>query len=410
MEVKHSVCCGIDVHQEVVVACIRKVSGQGQVSLAYYHCGTMKRDLEQLLAWLRDQGCRIVAMESTGVYWKPVYHILAPQLEVVVGNARHLKPPRGKKTDKSDATWLAELLAHDLIRPSFIPPKEICALRDLTRTRTALVNQRTQAKNRVHKVLQDTNIKLTTVASDIFGVSGRKMLDALISGQHDPKALAQLARGVLRKKIPQLELALEGQFTEHHGLLIRMSLQQVDLLDEQIALIDERVARLSASMNNELEHLMTTPGVNEQAARVIISEIGADMSRFGSDKRLASWAALCPGNNESAGKRKSGRTRRGNKYLRRVLNQSAWGTRRTNTFLGRTFRRLEARIGAKKAAGAVAHKILVIAYHLLANGTCYEEERYKPDPRRDRRRLKNALKTIESLGLTVRLEPLPEVA
>jgi transposase len=309
-----------------------------------------------------------------------------------------------KKTDKSDATWIAELLDHGLIKPSYVPPPKIRALRDLTRTRVSLVQTRTQAKNRVYKILEDTNIKLAAVVSDLFGQSARRMLDALVAGERDPRKLSVMALGSLRGKIPQLEVALEGQFTEHHATLIGGALELVDVLGRQIAEIDQELDDLLRPMSPQLEQLTSIPGVKDITARDIIAEIGLDMSRFGSASRLSAWAGVSPGNHESAGKRRRSRTRKGNRYLRRVLVQCAWATRKTSTFLGRTFRRLEARLGSKKAAMAVAHKILVIMYHLLLEGTFYEEERYdRLLPRQEERERKRAIKALERLGYAVSL-------
>ena len=402
MQVVYPVCCGIDVHQASLTACLRQVSDDGQISTELRDFGTTYRDLLALSDWLTSHDCPVVALESTGVYWKPVYHVLAGTLEVLVGNAREMRPRRGKKTDKADATWIAELLAHGLIRPSFIPPPTLSALRDLTRTRVALVETRTQAKNRVHKVLEDTNIKLASVVTDLFGVSARRMLAALIAGERDAHKLAAMALGALRRKLPQLELALAGQFTEHHGRLIQVALDLIDLLNQQIADLDEQIGELVVPLQPQIEQLDSIPGVDVLAARHILSEIGTDMSRFGSHRRLAAWARVSPGNNESAGKRRHGRTGKGNRYLRRVLVQCAWAARKTPTFLGQTFRRLEGRLGKKKAAVAIAHKILVIVYHLLAEGTYYNEQRYDHlQPKQEERWRRHAVKTLERLGYSV---------
>jgi transposase len=345
-------------------------------------------------------------MESTGVYWKPVWNILSPLLDVWILNARDVKQRRGKKKDRADAKWISELVAHDLVQPSFVPPPRIGALRDLVRMRTGLVQTRTQTKNRVLAVLEDTNVKLASVLSDPFGVSGRKIMKALVDGERDCKVLSEMAMGVLRRKIPQLELALQGSFTEQHGFMIRLGLESLEQCDRQISELDDHITRLMEPLQEKASQLMSIPGVGETAARVILSEIGIDMSRFGSAPRLASWAGLCPGDNESAGKRKSGRTRKGNRYLRRVLSECAWATRHTETFLGRTFRRLHVRIGGKKAAVAVAHKILVISFHLLNEAQFYNDERYDAIKERDQIRQKNrALTTLQRLGYQVELNP-----
>ncbi len=405
METVHPLCCGLDVHQAQVSACLRRVNADGGVSVEHRRYATTLRELTALSDWLVESGCPVAAMESTGVYWKPVYHVLDGVVEVWVLNACDVKQRRGKKTDRADAQWIAEMLAYALVQPSFVPPAKITALREMVRMRTALVHSRTQAKNRVLMVLEDTNIKLSSVVSDVFGASGRAILEALMSGERTPQEMAQLAKGVLRKKIPQLEVALEGGFTPHHGVLIGLNLEIVDLLDHQIAQLDEQIGAMIEPMRAEVERLKTIPGVNETASRTILAETGTDMSRFVDAGRLASWAGMCPGNNESAGKRKSGRTRRGNRHLRRILVECAWSAGKTDSFLGRRFRTLQARIGGKKAAVAIGHKILVIVFHLLNEAKCYEEGRYDhPDPREEVRKKKRAVAALRALGYDVALK------
>jgi len=404
METIFSVCCGLDVHQANVTACLRRVAAEGTIHLEKREFSTTVRGLTELSDWLAAAECPVAAMESTGVYWKPIYHILSTTVDVWVVNARDVKQRRGKKTDPKDAQWISELLAHGLIEPSFVPPPQIMALRDVVRMRTALVQTRTQIKNRVLATLEDTNVKLASVASDPFGVSGRKMMDALVKGDRDPKALSQLAKGVLRRKIPQLEAALEGTFTDHHAFLIRLNLELIDHTNAQIAQLDERIGELMEPMQKEAELLKSIPGVHHKAARTILSEIGLDMSRFVSASRLASWAGICPGNNESAGKRRSGKIRKGNRYLKRVLTECSWAAGKTDTFLGHTFRRLQARIGGKKAAVAVGHKILVIVFHLLNEETMYDDGRYnRPNPKQKERQLNRAISTLQQLGYEVNL-------
>lgn len=405
MELVHRVCCGLDVHKKQVTACVRRAVKQGKMEQEVRQFSTTVAGLTELSSWLEESGCKAAAMESTGVYWKPVYHVLAPSLdELIVGNARDIRPPPGKKTDRADAKWIAELLAHGLIMPSFIPPPNVQALRDLTRTRVTLVQTRSSAKNRVHRILEDTNVKLGSVVSDLFGKSSRAMLDALIRGERDPKKLARLAKGVLKRKISALELALVGSFTEHHGTLIQLALEQVDLLDEQIRELDRRIAVLTQELGSEVEQLSSMPGVDVTASATIVAEIGTDMTKFGSDSRLASWAGICPGNNESAGKRRSGKTRHGNKWLKRILTTCAWSARKTDSHLGRTFLRLEKRIGRKKAAVAVGHRILVIAYHLLDKGSYYEEDRYvRLRTKEEKRKRRIAMRMLESIGYEVEL-------
>lgn len=404
MDTVHPVCCGLDVHEASVTACLRRVNADGAVSVVIREFSTMVRGLTELGEWLTSEKCPLAAMESTGVYWKPVWHILSPLLDVWLLNARDVKQRRGKKLDRADAKWIAELVAHDLVQPSFVPPPMIGALRDLVRMRTNLVQSRTQIKNRVLAVLEDTNIKLASVVSDPFGASGRKMMDALVKGERDSKLLSELAMGVLRKKIPMLKEALEGSFTEHHALLIRLNLEVLDLYNRQISEVESQIDSFIQSMEKEAKQLASIPGISIQATRVIISEIGTDMSRFGSPGRLASWAGLCPGNNESAGKRYSGRTCKGNRYLRRILIECAWAAHKTSSFLGRAFSRLQARLGGKKAAVAIAHKMIVIIFHLLNEGKYYDDGRYDLLKKKEQeRQTKRAVATLNRLGYQVTL-------
>jgi transposase len=303
MQVVHPVCCGIDGHAAQLTACLRQVGEDGTVHTAWRDFGTTYEQLLACRTWLNEQGCPIVVVESTGVYWKPIYHVLVKTLEVVAANARSVRQRPGKKTDKADAAWLAELLAHGLVEPSFIPPPAIQALRDLTRTRVALVQTRTQVQNRISKVLEDTNIKVAHTMSDLFGHSGRRMLKALCQGERDPKKLAALALGTLLRKLPELELALTGQFTAHHGRLIQGELELMELLERQIADLDEQIRQATEPFAPQLEQLQSLPGIKVITGRDIITEIGTEMRRFGSAQRLASWAGVAPGNNESAGKR-----------------------------------------------------------------------------------------------------------
>ena len=346
MPVVHPICCGLDVQQARLTACLRHVNDAGQVTTEWREFGTIYSERLALSDWLVAQHCPIVAMESTGVYWQPIYHVLVGVVEVLVGNAREMRPRPGHKTDPADARWIAELFAHGLIRPSFVPPPETRALRDLTRTRVGLVQTRPQAKNRVQKVWEESNIKLSSVVSDVFGKSGRQMLKALIEGERDAQQFASLALGRLRRKLPELELALTGQFTEHHGRLIALALELIDGWERQRAALHEQMRLLIEPLLPQSEQLDSMPGVDATAARDILGEIGTDMSRLGSAARWAAWAQVSPGNNASAGKRRHGRTGKGNRSLRRVLVQCAGAARKTSTFLGRTFRRLEARLGA----------------------------------------------------------------
>ena len=347
-------------------------------------------------------------MESTGVYWKPVYYLLEDDFEVWLLNAQHLKNVPGRKTDVADSVWICQLVEHGLVRPSFVPPRPIRELRDLTRYRKALLAERTREVQRLHKVLEDAGIKLASVASDPLGVSGRAMLEALVSGTHDPQVLAELARGRLRAKLPALREALEGRFGTHHGLLVGEMLARIDQMDESIGRLSAEVARVAAPFSPLLGLLVTIPGVSRRTAEVLLAEIGPDMGRFPTAAHLASWAGVCPGNNQSAGKHGSGRTRKGSKWLRVALVEAAHAAARTKaSYLGAQYARLRGRRGPKKAALAVAHSILVIAWHLLTSGQPYTDlgadyfvKRQTHQAYRDR-----LVRQLERMGHKVTLEP-----
>jgi transposase len=374
MEILHPCCAGLDVHKKSVVACVRRRAADGQLTQESRRFGTMTADLLALADWLAEQGVRQVAMESTGVYWKPVFHLLEERFEVLLVNAQHIKRMPGRKTDQKDAEWIAQLLQHGLLAPSFVPPPPVRELRDLTRQRTQLVRDRATAANRLQKVLEDANIKLASVASDPLGVSGRAMIRALIAGRSDPADLAELARTRLRHKIPELREALRGRVTDHHRFQLEMLLKQIEGLE---GLIEEYTARIDAAMGPFAEaeaRLRTIPGIGAASAEVILAEIGADMSVFPSAGHLASWAGLCPGNHESGGKRQSGRTTKGSQWLRTALVQVAWAAVHTKaTIFSVRYKRWAKRLGKKKALVAVAHKILVVIYTLLTSGTEYQE-------------------------------------
>jgi transposase len=367
-------CAGLDVHKKTVVACVSRITDGGEVLCQSRRFGTMTAELLALGDWLAAQGVTHVAMESTGVYWKPVFHILEGHFELMLVNAHHIKKVPGRKTDVKDAEWIAQLLQHGLLTPSFIPPPPIRQMRDLTRQRTQLVRERATVANRVQKVLEDANIKLASVASDPLGVSGRAMIRALIAGEEDPDALAELARMRLRAKLPQLREALFGLVTEHHRFLLQVQMDQLEHLEGLIARFDERIAGAMAPFAGAAERLRTIPGVGRQAAEVIVAEIGTDMGRFPTSGQLASWAGLCPGNDESAGKRRSGRTTKGNQWLRSLLVQVAWAAVHTKETIFRGwYGRWSKRMGKKKALVAVGHKILVLIHRLLKSGTDYQE-------------------------------------
>jgi transposase len=367
-------CAGLDVHKKTVVACARRVGADGAVEKLTRTFGTMTADLLELADWLEAQGVRHAAMESTGVYWKPIWHILEGRFELILVNAHHIKQVPGRKTDVKDAEWIAQLLQHGLLWPSFVPPEPIRELRDLTRQRAQLVADKASVANRVHKTLEDANIKLAGVATDIFGASGRAMIARLIGGEADPARLADEARGSLKKKVIPLRRALEGRVTEHHRFLLRMLMDQLGQLEGLIERYSDRIEEAMRPFAEAEARLMTIPGVGRQAAEVIVAEIGSDMGQFPTAGHLASWAGLCPGNNQSGGKRRHGRTTKGSRWLRTVLVQVAWAASHTRkTIFGVTYGRWAKRLGKKKALVAVAHKVLVVVYRLLKDGTDYQE-------------------------------------
>jgi transposase len=390
METIHRRCAGLDVHKKTVVACARIVGPDGSVEPVTRTFGTMTADLIELADWLAEMGVTHAAMEATGVYWKPVWHLLEGRFELMLVNARHIKQVPGRKTDVKDAEWIAQLLQHGLLSPSFVPPPSIRELRDLTRQRAVLVRQRAHVANRVEKVLEDANIKLTAVASDVLGASSRAMIAELIAGCEDPERLAGLARQRLRAKIPQLRQALRGKVTDHHRFQLRMLMDQVAHLDRQIGHYGERISEVMGpdavgrpeagrpeagpSPAEAARRLATIPGVGERSAEAIVAEIGTDMGRFATAAHLASWAGVCPGNDVSAGKRRSGRTTKGSVWLRTTLVQVAWAASHTKaTTLSATYRRWAKRLGRKKALVALAHKLLRLMYALLKGGSDYAE-------------------------------------
>ena len=399
--------CGLDVHQATVVACLLMVLGNGKVQKQIRTFGTTTRELLALSEWLLSQGCTHVAMESTGVYWKPVYTVLeGGALEIVVANAQHVKKVPGRKTDVKDAEWIADLLCHGLLRSSFVPPKPIRELRDLTRYRRKLVESQAAERNRLLKLLETANIKLSSVATDVFGMSGRLMLRALIEGKASPQEMAALALGKLRKKISELEPALEGRLEEHHRFLLRLQLERLESAEKDLAVLEQRIQEKLKPYEEQLTLLDAIPGVDWTLAAVIIAELGVDMSVFGNVSHLASWAGVCPGNNESAGKRKSSRIPKGNVYLKTALVEAATAAARSKgTYLRDKFYRLKARRGYKRAAVAVAHKILVATYHMLSHQVCYSElgDLYL-DKLNKHHLTRNLVHRLERLGYTVTLE------
>lgn len=403
MQVLHERCCGLDVHKKAVVACL--ITPEGQETRTF---GAMTRELLEMADWLLERGVTHVAMESAGVYWQPVYNLLEGlDLELLVVNAQHMKAVPGKKTDVKDAEWIADLLRHGLLRGSYIPERPQRELRELVRSRRVLIRERAEVVNRIQKALEAANIKLGSVACDVVGVSGRAMLEAIVQGRKTPKELASLAKGKLRKKRPELEEALEGLVDEHLRFMLGMHLGHVDFLEGQITTLDEEVEKRMGPLGEALERVDSIPGLGRRLAQEVLVETGVEMGRFPTDAHLASWAKLCPGNNESAGKRKSGSIGGGNPWLRSALVEAAWAAARThNTYLSAQYHRLAARRGAKRAIVAVAHTILVIIYNLLKHKTTYQDLGPNYFDQRNHERVKHrALRRLETLGYKVTLEP-----
>ena len=412
MEVLYACCCGIDVHAKMLVACLLK-AGKKEVRTF----STMTADLLHLLDWLTQAGCTHVAIESTGVYWRPVFNILEGGMEVILTNARDAKGYKARKTDVIDAEWLADLLRHGLLKPSFIPPLPIREVRDLTRYRESLVREQTALANRIQKLIESANIKLGQVASDALGVSGKLMLRALAAGETDAEQMSHLAQRTLKRKQPQLPQALEGRFTQAQRWILTELLDQYDSVEAALQRAEERIRQevensADPFVPDALKLLDTIPGVGETVAQIIVAEIGVDMYRFPTDHHLTSWAGMCPGNNESAGKRKSGKTTKGSRYLRAALVQAAWAAgHQKGTYLAAQYKRLVKRMGKKKALVAVGHSMLVIAYHVLQNRTPYQDlgsdyfERRNVDKPR-----KRLIRQWEGLGLKVTVEEVKEAA
>lgn len=405
-------CCGLDVHKDTVAACLRKIGDDGKIHIEKRTYLTMTKELLALSDWMTSEGVTHVAMESTGVYWKPIWNILEGGFTVLLVNARHIKQVPGRKTAMKDCEWIAQLLQHGLLNSSFVPPTPIRELRDLTRHRAKIIGEQAAAANRIQKTLEDANIKLASVATDVMGVSGRAMLKAIISGQEDPKVLADHAKRRLREKIPQLKLALEGRVTEHHRFMLGTLLEQWEYLESLVKRLDGRIEDVMRPFDESVELLKGIPGVEQRTAENLIAEIGNNMNQFPSAEHLASWAGMCPGNNESAGKRKSGATPKGNRWLRRTLNQSAWAASHTkNTYLSAQYRRLASRRGKKRAIVAVGHTILKIVYHMLKHKVLYHDLGNNYFDHLNSESLKRHLvKRLEKLGHKVTLEPLKEVA
>jgi transposase len=411
MEIVFPCCAGLDVHRATVVACLVATGADGRRTKEIRTFATTTDALVALGDWLRTAGCRQVAMESTGVYWQPVFNILTEpedDLGVWVVNAQHVRGIPGRKTDAHDAEWLADLLQHGLVRPSFIPDRRQRELRDLTRTRTTLVDERAAAVKRLQRVLEDANVKLSGVATDVAGVSGRAILAALLAGDADPAVLAELAKGKLRRKRAELERALSGRLRDHHRRLLAVHLAHMDFLEETVAGLDEQIAAALAGEEDALARLETIPGVGRRTAEVIAAEVGLTMEQFPSARHLAAWAGMAPGSNESGGKRRPGRARKGSKWLRRALVEAGRAAARTKkpgrTAFADQYRRVVVRRGPKRAAVAVGHSVLVTAYYLLTRGTVYREpDREMLDDRRRARARQRALDQLSALGYEVTL-------
>jgi len=406
MDVLYERCCGLDIHKRTVVACLITPGLTGAPIKEVRSFGTMTDELMQLADWLATNGVTHVAMESTGVYWKPVWNLLEAQFALLLVNARHVKAVPGRKTDAKDCEWLADLLRHGLLRGSFVPDRDQRELRELTRYRTSLVQERSAEINRLQKTLEGANIKLGDVATDIMGLSSRQMLAALAGGETDAGAMAQLAQGRLRDKLPALERALAGSIGAHQRFLLARQLAHIDFLDAAIAEVSAEIAERLRPCEDEMQRLATIPGIGRRTAEILVAEIGTDMSRFPTSGHLASWAGMCPGNDESAGKRRSGKTRKGSPWLRSALIEAARAAGRSKrTYLSAQYHRLAARRGTKRAAVAVGHTILLIIYRLLSEGDVYRDlgDRYFDE--RDRHAVERRLiSRLEGLGYKVSLD------
>lgn len=409
MELLYPGCAGLDVHKDSVVACVRRVGPGGRARKEVRSFGTTTAAVLLLLDWLVAEGVSQAAMESTGVYWKPIFNLLEGPLQIILVNAQHIKKVPGRKTDVKDSEWIAELLQHGLLRASFVPPAPVRELRDLTRQRTQLSAEKASAANRIQKVLEDANIKLASVATDILGESGRDMLRALIAGQTDPAALAELARRRLRAKLPALKEALRGRVTAHHRFLLQLHLDHIEQLEALLGRLAQQIEEQLRPFAETIQRLQTIPGVGPRAAETLAAEIGLDMTPFPTADHLASWAGMCPGNEQSAGKRRTGRTPMGNRWLKQLLVQVGWAASRTkDSYLRAQYHRLARRRGKKRAVIAVGHSVLRIAYHMLKRGTTYQD--LGPDyleKKQSDRLTQQLVRRLESLGHKVVLEKTP---
>ncbi len=407
MEVIYRCVSGLDVHKKTVVACRRRLGEGGQIEQEVKTFGTTTASLLAFLEWLEEWQVTHVAMESTGVYWKAIWNILEGHMELLLVNARHIKTVPGRKTDVKDCQWIAQLMQYGLLKASFVPSPEVRQWRDLTRHRTKLVDQHTAVVNRLHKVLEDGNIKLSMVISDIMGVSGRRMLRALASGESDPKVLAALGDNRLRATPEALQESLLGHVQEHHRFMLDTLLDQVEFLEQQMARLDDRIKEKMSPFEAAINRLDTIDGIDQRGAQNLLAELGPDMAQFPSADHLSSWAGMSPGNDESAGKRRSGKTPKGNKWIRRTLTQAAWAaTKRKGGYMAAQYRQLAARRGKKRAIVALGHTILVVAYHMLKDESDYCDlgSDYFEHRRRDRT-AQHLVSRLEGLGYEVELKP-----
>jgi len=412
MDTVYRCCAGVDVHLKTCEVCVRRVGPDGKAHSVTRQFRTTTRAILEMADWFQDEGVEMVAMESTGVYWKPLWNLLEDRVDLMLCNARHVRNVPGRKTDKRDAQWLADLLQHGVLKPSFVPSRRQRFLRDLTRQRRVLADEKTRVVNRIQKVLEDANIKLSSVASDVMGASGRDMIRAIIAGERDPAVLADMARQKLRRKLPELREALRGDVTEHHRFMLRLHMRQIEFIEQKIAELQARIDEAMAEEAPIIKRLEQVAGIRKVAAQAILAEIGTDMSRFPTAAHLCSWARLCPGTNESAGKRRRSGTGQGNRWLRAIMAQAAWGAAHTkNSYYSAQFRRLAGRRGKKRALVAVAHSLLVAIYHMLKNDAEYQDlgadyfDRRKPE-----QLTRSLVRRLEKLGHTVTLQPRPEAA
>jgi len=411
MDVLYPRCSGIDVHKRFVVVCLSCLQANGKRSKEVRQFSTMTNEIIAMKEWLKASGCSHIAMESTGVYWKPIFHVLEGDFDIVLVNAQHMKAVPGRKTDVKDAEWIADLLQHGLLKASFIPSSEQQAVRDLTRSRMTLLQERSRLVNRIHKVLEDANLKLASVVSDIMGMTGQAILTALVAGQDDPEHLAHLARGSLIKKHEQLKAALQGKLTPHHRVLLEELFRLITTLDRSIARLDREIAERLRPLDALIERLDEVTGLGRRSIEVLLGELGWDMSRFPDAAHAASWIGISPGHDESAGKRRSGRICQGNHWAKAVLIQAGHAAGHTQTYLGEQYRRISARRGTKRAAVAVGHSILVIFYHMVKTGESYQEKGADYFLNSNKEQIQQRLvRQLERLGNTVVLQPKAQTA